>query len=45
MQNRVAAAMAVLDDAAVVAREIGDESAGATKQRRDELLRRTATGL
>ena len=45
MQNRVAAAMAVLDDAAAVAREIGDGSAAATKRRRDELLRRTATGL
>ena len=45
MQNRVAAAIAVLDDAAVVAREIGDGSSTATKLRRDELLRRTATGL
>ena len=45
LQNRVAAAMAVLDDAAAVAREIGDQPAGATKRRRDELLRRTATGL
>jgi DNA-binding SARP family transcriptional activator len=45
MQNRVAAALAVLDDAAAVAREIGDGSPGATKQRRQELLRQTATGL
>jgi DNA-binding SARP family transcriptional activator len=44
MQNRVAAAIAVLDDAAAVAREIGDGSPGATKDRRDELLRRAVSG-
>jgi DNA-binding SARP family transcriptional activator len=45
MQNRVAAAIAVLDDAAAVAREIGDGSPGATKVRRDELLRRAVSGV
>jgi DNA-binding SARP family transcriptional activator len=45
MQNRVAAAIAVLDDAAAVAREIGDGSPGATKQRRAELLRRAVSGV
>ena len=45
LQNRVAAAIAVLDDAAEVARDIGDGSPGATKRRRDELLRRAATGV
>ena len=44
MQDRVAAAIAVLDDAAEVARDIGDGSPDATKRRRDELLRRAATG-
>jgi hypothetical protein len=44
MQNRVAAAVAVLDDAAAVAREIGATSSGATERQRGELLRRTATG-
>ena len=42
MQDRVAAAMAVLEDAAAVAREMGDGTPGATKSRRDELLRRAA---
>ena len=45
LQNRVAAAIAVLDDAAEVARDMGDGSPGATKRRRDELLRRAATGV
>jgi hypothetical protein len=45
LQNRVAAAIAVLDDAAEVARDMGDGIPGATKHRRDELLRRTATGV
>jgi len=45
LQNRVAAAIAVLDDAAEVARDLGDGTPGATKHRRDELLRRTATGV
>ena len=44
LQNRVAAAIAVLDDAAEVARDLGDGPPGATKRRRDELLRRTAQG-
>ncbi|MET0580172.1 MAG: bacterial transcriptional activator domain-containing protein [Ilumatobacteraceae bacterium] len=41
LQNRVAAAIAVLDDAAEVARDMGG-STGATKGRRDDLMRRTA---
>jgi DNA-binding SARP family transcriptional activator len=45
LQNRVAAAIAVLDDAAEVARDMGEGTPGATKHRRDELLRRTATGV
>ena len=45
MQNRVAAAIAVLDDAAAVARDLGDGSPGATKERRDELLRRAGSGV
>jgi DNA-binding SARP family transcriptional activator len=45
LQNRVAAAIAVLDDAAAVARELGDGSPGATKGRRDELLRRAVSGM
>ncbi len=45
MQNRVAAAIAVLDDAAAVAREIGDGVGGVTKDRRDELLRRAVSGV
>jgi len=44
MQDRMAAAMAVLEDAAAVAREIGDGTSEATKNRRDELLRRAASG-
>ena len=43
LQNRVAAAIAVLDDAAEVARDMGGGTSGATKGRRDELVRRTAT--
>ena len=42
LQNRVAAAIAVLDDAAEVARDMGGAT-GATKGRRDALVRRTAT--
>ena len=45
LQNRVAAAMAVLDDAAAVARELGDGTPSATKHRRDELLRRAVSGV
>jgi DNA-binding SARP family transcriptional activator len=45
LQNRVAAAMAVLDDAAAVARELGDGTPMAMKHRRDELLRRAASGV
>jgi DNA-binding SARP family transcriptional activator len=45
MQNRVAAAIAVLDDAAAVARELGDGTPGAAKQRRAELLRRAVSGV
>jgi DNA-binding SARP family transcriptional activator len=45
LQNRVAAAMAVLDDAAAVARELGDGTPRATKHRRDELLRRAVSGV
>jgi DNA-binding SARP family transcriptional activator len=43
LQNRVAAAIAVLDDAAAVARELGSGTPGAAKQRRAELLRRAVT--
>ena len=45
MQDRVAAAIAVLEDAAAVARELGDGAPGAAKHRRDELLRRAASGI
>jgi hypothetical protein len=45
MQDRVAAAMAVLEDAAAVAREVGDGSADAAKHRRAELLKRTVSGV
>jgi DNA-binding SARP family transcriptional activator len=45
LQNRVAAAMAVLDDAAAVARELGDGTPTAAKHRREELLRRAASGV
>jgi DNA-binding SARP family transcriptional activator len=44
MQDRMAAAMAVLEDAAAVAQEIGDGTSGAAKSRREELMRRTASG-
>jgi hypothetical protein len=37
--------MAVLDDAAAVARELGDGTSTATKHRRDELLRRAVSGV
>ena len=40
----MAAAIAVLDDAAAVAREIGDGTSDAAKTRRDELMRRAASG-
>lgn len=43
MQDRVAAAIAVLDDAAEVARELGNGAPDATKHRRDELLRRAVS--
>jgi DNA-binding SARP family transcriptional activator len=42
MQDRVAAAIAVLDDAAEVARELGGGAPSALRQRRTELVRRTA---
>jgi DNA-binding SARP family transcriptional activator len=45
LQNRVAAAMAVLDDAAAVARELGHGTPSAAKHRRDELLRRAVSGV
>ena len=44
MQDRMAAAMAVLEDAAAVAREIGDGTSEAAKTRREELMRRAASG-
>jgi DNA-binding SARP family transcriptional activator len=44
MQDRVATAMAVLEDAAAVAREIGDGTSNAAKNRRDELMRRAVSG-
>jgi DNA-binding SARP family transcriptional activator len=44
MQDRVAAAMAVLEDAAAVAREVGDGGSAAAKTRRDELMRRAVPG-
>jgi DNA-binding SARP family transcriptional activator/tetratricopeptide (TPR) repeat protein len=44
MQDRMAAAMAVLEDAAAVAREIGDGTSDAAKVRREELMRRAASG-
>jgi DNA-binding SARP family transcriptional activator len=44
MQDRVAAAMAVLEDAATVAREFGDGSPGAAKKSRDDLMRRAVSG-
>ena len=42
MQDRVAAAIAVLDDAAEVARELGGTLPATVRHRRTELLRRTA---
>jgi DNA-binding SARP family transcriptional activator len=44
MQGRSAAAVAVLEDAAEVAREIGAAVTNAAKRRRDELIRRAANG-
>ena len=44
MQDRVAAAIAVLEDAAEVAREVGGAIPGAARHRRAELLRRAAAG-
>jgi DNA-binding SARP family transcriptional activator len=44
LQDRVAAAIAVLDDAAEVAREIGGALPASVHRRRDDLVRRTATG-
>jgi hypothetical protein len=44
LQHRVAAAIAVLDDAAEVAREIGGALPSSLTRRRDDLVRRTATG-
>jgi DNA-binding SARP family transcriptional activator len=44
LQDRVAAAIAVLDDAAEVAREMGDALPNSAKRRRDDLVRRTAIG-
>ena len=44
MQDRMAAAIAVLEDAAAVAREIGDGTSDAAKSRREELMRRAASG-
>jgi DNA-binding SARP family transcriptional activator len=44
LQDRVAAAIAVLDDAAEVAREIGGALPASVTRRRDDLVRRTATG-
>ena len=43
MQGRVAAAVAVLEEAAAVAREVGEGATGAVT-RRQELLRRAASG-
>ena len=43
LQNRVAAAIAVLDDAAEVAREMGAAPRARRTSRRDDLMRRTAT--
>jgi DNA-binding SARP family transcriptional activator len=44
LQGRSAAAVAVLEDAAEVARELGAALPKAAKRRRDELLRRAANG-
>ena len=43
-QGRMAAAMAVLEEAAAIAQEVGDGPSGAAKTRRDELVRRTVSG-
>ncbi len=44
-QDRMAAAMAVLEDAAAVAREIGDGTSEAARSRRDELMRKAVSGV
>jgi DNA-binding SARP family transcriptional activator len=44
LQGRTAAALAILEDAAEVARELGAKPPGAAKSRRDELIRRAANG-
>ena len=44
MQDRMAAAAAVLEDAAAVAREIGDGTSDGARIRREELMRRAASG-
>jgi len=44
MQNRVAAAMAVLDDAKEVARELGGPLPATVTERRDDMVRRSALG-
>ena len=44
LQGRTAAAVAVLEDAAEVARELGATPPQAAKSRRDELIRRAANG-
>ncbi|MGI9030284.1 MAG: hypothetical protein ACR2HP_09900, partial [Ilumatobacteraceae bacterium] len=44
LQDRVAAAIAVLDDAAEVAREMGGALPSSARQRRHELVRGTAMG-
>jgi DNA-binding SARP family transcriptional activator len=44
MQGRSAAAVAVLEDAAEVARELGATLPSAAKRRRDELMRKAANG-
>ncbi|MGI9030675.1 MAG: hypothetical protein ACR2HP_11935 [Ilumatobacteraceae bacterium] len=44
MQDRVAAAVAVLDDAAEVAREMGGALPSAARRRRQDLMRGTAAG-
>jgi hypothetical protein len=44
LQGRSAAAVAVLEDAAELSRELGAAPPNAAKRRRDELLRRAANG-
>ena len=44
MQDRMAAAAAVLEDAAAIALEIGDGTSEAAKSRREDLMRRAASG-